>query len=196
VIITTIVSSVVKVTSSSTITIKRVTYSVPSRLIGEKLRVHIYDDRLDVYCGHIHAITLKRLHASRSERLKQINYKHVINSLVRKPGAFRYSQLRDELLPSADYHQIWLLIDNSMPSKESARYIVNLLYIAANHDCESSLGRYVLDYLTAGSNAPTIEQCRNRFVKQDQPIPAILSIQHTLSEYNQLLSLSNIGGRA
>jgi hypothetical protein len=78
----------VKVTSSSTITIKRVTYSVPSRLIGEKLRVYIYDDRLDVYCGHIHAITLKRLHASRSERLKQINYKHVINSLVRKPGAF------------------------------------------------------------------------------------------------------------
>jgi hypothetical protein len=83
-----------------------------------------------------------------------------------------------------------------MPPKESARYIVNLLYIAANHDCESSLGRYVLDHLTAGSSGPTISQCRNRFIKQDQPIPVISSIQHKLSEYSQLLSLSNIGGRA
>lgn len=186
----------VKVISSSTITIKRVTYSVPSRLIGEKLVVHIYDDHLDVYCGHVKALTLTRLYTSRHQRLKQISYKHVINSLVRKPGAFRYSQLRDELLPTADYQQIWQLIDTSMPAKESARYIVNLLHIAANHDCEDSLGRYVLDYLILKSIAPSMEQCRLRFIKQDTLIPAIASIQHSLSDYNQLLSLPSSGATA
>jgi hypothetical protein len=93
----------VRVTSSSTINIRRTTYSVPSRLIGEKLRVHLYDDNLKIYSGHIHLLTLKRVYVGKNRNGRLIDYQHVIHSLIRKPGAFRYSKIRDNLLPSEDY---------------------------------------------------------------------------------------------
>ncbi len=48
----------VKVTSSSTINVKRVTYTVSSRLIGSKLLAHNYDERLELFLAHKHALTL------------------------------------------------------------------------------------------------------------------------------------------
>ena len=78
------------VSSTSTIEVRRVTYTVPSRLQGEVLNVRIYDGRLVCYLGSQHVVTLQRVHLSKGrKRGRQVDYRHVIHSLVKKPQAFR-----------------------------------------------------------------------------------------------------------
>jgi hypothetical protein len=69
----------VKVTSSSTINIKRVTFTVPSRLIGHRLLAHIYDTALDLFLGHEKTLSLSRVYAQGSLRSRAVDYKHVIH---------------------------------------------------------------------------------------------------------------------
>lgn len=176
----------IKVTSSSTIDLRRVTYTVPSRLIGEKICVHLFDERLEIYCGHVLVETISRVYPSKKHRGRAVDYRHVIHSLVRKPQAFRSSQLRDDLLPSEDYRQIWKIIDNEQEAKAASRLMVKLLALAAEHHCEGALGRYVLNQWDRGS-LPTIEQCQNRFAPVTIKVPKIKTKQHTIISYNQLL---------
>lgn len=72
----------VLVTGWSTIRVKNNAYSVPSRLIGEWVRVHLYDDKLDVRFGDTSQLVVERLHGRNGHR---INYRHIIWSLVQKP---------------------------------------------------------------------------------------------------------------
>ncbi|MBF0202302.1 MAG: IS21 family transposase, partial [Desulfamplus sp.] len=78
----------VRVTSSGGFTLRKVFYTVPSRLIGHRLRVRLYDDRLDVFIGGTPLMTLPRGRASASGKHDQVvNYRHVIHSLRKKPMA-------------------------------------------------------------------------------------------------------------
>ena len=70
----------VRVTSSSTIKIKSIIYSVPSRLIGETLKVHVYDDRLECFVGAIHTVTIERVR-KRRDYVHRIDYRHLMDGL-------------------------------------------------------------------------------------------------------------------
>jgi len=176
----------VKVTSSSTISVKRVTYTVPSRLIGSALLVHIYDDRLALFYGHELTLTLPRLYAQGSIRGRQIDYRHVIHSLAKKPNAFRNSLLRDDLIPHGDFSLIWQQLTKDGLSDTDCRYMVDLLMLAANYDCEQALGRYVLTALEAG-NRVSAKQCRALFGPDKIEIPMVTSQQHSLNSYDCLM---------
>ncbi|MDZ4098343.1 MAG: IS21 family transposase, partial [Methylophilaceae bacterium] len=95
-----------KVTRSSTLEVKRVLYTVPSRLIGEHVRVHVYHDRLVCFVGQALTATLPRIYPKAGhERARRIDYRHLIPSWSAKPQAFRFLQVRDELLPTDTYRQ-------------------------------------------------------------------------------------------
>jgi hypothetical protein len=171
------------VSSSSTIDVRRVTYTVPSRLQGETLHVHLYDNRLACYLGHVPVIELKRLHPKGNIRARLIDYRHVIHSLVKKPQAFRHSALRKELLPSMGYHTIWHALDSQLPPKEACKVIVGLLHLAAQEDCEQALAQCVLESLDEGKPI-VLSQLQQRFKKQVASIPDIAVVQHNLAYYN------------
>jgi hypothetical protein len=97
----------VKVSSSSTINVKRVTYTVPSRLIGAPLLVHIFDARLALFYGHELTLTLPRIYAQAPIRARSVDYRHVIHSLAKKPNAFKCSLIRDDLIPLGDFTLLW-----------------------------------------------------------------------------------------
>ena len=82
----------------STLKVDRNTYSVPSRLIGEVVEVRIGVEELEVRFGEVLMERLPRLRGRGQER---INYRHVIEWLVRKAGAFEHYRYREDLLPSA-----------------------------------------------------------------------------------------------
>ena len=93
-----------RVTSSSAITVRRVFYTVPSRLIGKLLRVRIYDDRLECYLNDNLVYTVVRGQRGEGGQLGyQINYRHVIHSLRNKPGALLNLSYRDQLFPQPVY---------------------------------------------------------------------------------------------
>ena len=118
---------------------------MPSRLIGEKLRVHIYHDLLELYLGMTHVFSTQRVYASKNKRVRNVDYRHVIASLERKPQAFRYSQLRDDLLPTDAYKAIWKWLDNEMEPRSACKAMVEILALAKRADCEEALGRHFVN---------------------------------------------------
>ncbi len=184
---------VVPVTTASTIEVKRVLYTVPSRLMGERLRLHIFDARIEGYIGSVRAVTLPRVYAvSHERRARCIDYRHVIASLARKPQAFRYSQLRDDLLPNATYRRIWAELDARLEPRAACKRIVGILALAARADCEQALGAYLLRRLAAGE-IPSLLDLERRFASQaEETSPDQLlshgGSQHPLALYDALLS--------
>jgi transcriptional regulator with XRE-family HTH domain len=176
----------VVVSSSSTIEVRRVIYTVPSRLQGEVLNVRIYDSQLVCYLGSHHVVTLQRLHLSKDrKRGRQVDYRHVIHSLVKKPQAFRYSQLRNELLPDENYRFIWQTIDKTMASQEACKFIVGLLHLAATSDCEKRLGEIVMEAIKKGQTV-SLPHLQKQFCKKSGH-PEMEIIHHSLEQYNQLI---------
>jgi hypothetical protein len=87
-----------RVGPSSTIRAKNNTYSVDSRLIGELVEVRLYAERLEVWYAQQQIHRLPRLSGHGKH---DINYRYIIDSLVRKPGAFENYRYREELFPTS-----------------------------------------------------------------------------------------------
>ena len=184
----------VKVTSTGTIQIKRVTYALPSRLMGEKLRAHVYDDKIKCYLGSALVFSNARKHPKdKSRRVRVINYRYMIDSLKKKPQAFRYCSYRDDLLPNDDYRLIWEYADNSMDARDACKYIVGLLSLAAESDCEERLSIYVLDKLTQpGGTIPKLAELKLKFISSCSTKQISVEVhQHKLKEYDKLLTKQN-----
>ncbi len=177
--------TVAVVTSSATIEVKRALYTVPSRLNGERLRIHLYDDRLIGYLGSEPVVELQRAYPRGNRRARRVDYRHLIGSLKKKPQAFRYSQLRDDLLPNDAWRRLWRLVDEHLTPKAACRWIVGALALAAEHDCEAELAEHAL--LNAG-DLPSLSALQRRFGRRPAEPPVITVQQHPLASYDQLLN--------
>src|SRR5580693_1833444 len=95
----------VLVTSSGGFILRRVFYSVPSRLIGHRLNVRLYDDHLDCFLGATHILTLQRARPPQgsNRRGHVVDYRHVIHALRKKPMALLNLVYRDQLFPRRAY---------------------------------------------------------------------------------------------
>ena len=105
------------VSHHSTIRVKKVTYSVPARFIGHQVRVEVYEGQLKIYHGRQLLLTLKR---AAGERRAVIDYRHLIEHLVRKPGAFRHFVHREELFPDGSFRLAYdrLVADHGLRAGE------------------------------------------------------------------------------
>jgi hypothetical protein len=122
-----------------------------------------------------------------SRRAKSIDYRHIIDSLVKKPMAFYKSVHRDALLPNACYKHIWQTISSKHSSREASRFMVGLLHLAAMTNREHELSEKVISLLDAGKE-PTLMELQHLFVKSHGDTHlAIESKQHHLSDYNSFI---------
>ena len=97
-----------RVTSSGGFTLRKVFYTVPSRLIGHQLRIRLYDDRLKVFLGGTLLMTLPRGRAFRDgSHGHVVNYHHVIHSLRKKPMALMGLIYRDQLFPRRAFRDMF-----------------------------------------------------------------------------------------
>ncbi len=180
--------TVVRVSTSSTIQVKRVIYTVPSRLIGESLRIHIYDSRLEVYLGSTHTVTLQRIFtADNNHRARQVDYRHVITSHERKPQAFRYSQLRDDLLPNDTYKAVWEFLDIHQDARKACKTMVGILGLAHRANCEKRLGDY-LQILLEKQKVPSLYKLQQQFDTIGSDIPSVQVNQPSATIYDGLLA--------
>lgn len=118
----------IKVGPSSTIRINHNVYSVDSRLISERIQVRLYLDRLEIWYGQKKVDTLPRL---RGEGKHSINYRHIIDSLVRKPGAFENYRYRNELFPTSRFRIAYDSLKKRHALSIATRQYLNILYLAA-----------------------------------------------------------------
>ncbi len=117
----------VRVGQGSTIRILRNTYSVHSRLIGEKITIRLGPEDLEIWYGQSCVDRLPRL---RGEKKYRIDYRHIIDWLVRKPGAFMNYAYREDLFPTSRFRMAYDEIAERDPGK-AARIYLEILHLAA-----------------------------------------------------------------
>ena len=183
----------VRVTSSGGFTLRKVLYTVPSRLIGHRLRVRLFDDRLDLFIGGTPLMTLARGRAHPSGKHDQVvDYRHVIHSLRRKPMALLNLVYRDQLFPREAYRRTFDVLLEQWPERQACRLMVDLLAMAHERNCEGELA----DQLSAGLRAghlPDMAALRTRFSPDPALLPKVVVHLAPLQAYEALINTSLTG---
>ena len=153
----------VKVDCGSLIHVKRNVYSVNSRLIGEWVEVRIYAEHLEVWYGQKEVERLPRLVGRQKHH---INYRHIIDWLVRKPGAFESYRYREDLFPTSRFRMAYDALKESMGSRASQQY-VQIFHLAAR-ESETAVDE-ALRVLLVDERPVTFEAVQDA-VRRGQPL--------------------------
>ena len=172
-----------RVTDWSTIRVKHCAYSVPSRLIGEYVKVRLYEERLEIFYGGVLQLGCERL---RGRNLHRIDYRHVIWSLVRKPGAFARYVYREEMFPTVVFRRAYDAIQATRAGTKGDLEYLRILHLAASTmeaDVEAAL-----TLLFAESKAITCEAVKALVnVSSRVELPALAPPPVDLGVYDALL---------
>jgi transposase len=176
------------VTRASAVRISNRSYSVSSRLMGARLRVRLHADIVELHYRGEPVAVMERLVGTDKHR---IDYRHIIHTLVRKPGAFRRYVFREALFPSLDFRRTYdaLLIEGS---DQADLDYVRILHLAAS-DGEECV-RAVLAELLAAAIPPTYETVRSkvRGVFTPEGVPCLDITAPDLNIYDRLLGANTM----
>jgi hypothetical protein len=184
----------VTVTRFGTISLRGVLYTVPSRLIGSRLKVHLFDDRIVCHLGATPVLTAERKYRRAGDKaVRQVDYRHLVASLVRKPQAFRHSVFREHLFPRDVYRRAWEALDAHLEARKACRVYVGLLHLAAMNACEERLADHLQEVLERG-NLPDLETARSAVAPVPIALPSISIPAPDLTAYDSLLAEPGVGG--
>jgi transposase InsO family protein len=180
---------IVTVTSSGGFMLRRVFYTAPSRLIGHRLRVRLYDDRLECFLGTTAMMTLRRGRpASENKGGHVVDYRHVIHALRKKPMALNNLVYRDQLFPRPAYARAFEALHQTVGDKRACKLIVELLALAHERGCEAELAQLIDAELDAG-RLPDLAILRERFAPNPASVPTIKVAFVPLSVYDELAAV-------
>jgi hypothetical protein len=152
----------VKVDSGSLIYADRNVYSVPSRLIGEQVEARLYLNRVEVWYGQKKMAEMPRLRGRRKHR---VDYRHIIDWLVRKPGAFANYRYRDELFPTTRFRMVFDALEEQ-PGARSSREYLRILELAAK-ESETKVDEALHQLLAEGG--PVTANAVAEAIRRDSP---------------------------
>jgi len=176
-----------RVTRCGTFTVRGVLYSAPSRLIGHRLKVRLYSDRLECYLSGALVLTLSRGTRGDSGRGRALDYRHFVDELKRKPQAFAGLAFRDALFPRPAYRRAWEALSQKLPQRQACKSIVGLLELAAKDGVEAALAD-ALDVILGAGELPDVDSLRERFAARSSQPPEVAVPEPTPGSYDALLS--------
>ncbi|XUW93215.1 IS21 family transposase (plasmid) [Burkholderia sp. M6-3] len=174
-----------RVTRCGTFTVRGILYSAPSRLIGHRLKVRVYGDRLDCYLSGALVHTTSRGSRGGDNR-HALNYRHFIESLKRKPQAFKGLAFRDQLFPREAYRRTWEQLEARLTQREACKVIVGLLELAALDGVEAVLAAR-LNALLVDGKLPDLKALREEFAPRHADCPVVNVEMPPASSYDDLL---------
>ncbi len=173
----------VTVSRFATMRVLRNLYSVPSQLIGHRVLVRVRSETLEVYRGIAHLHTIPRL---RGQGQHAIDYRHMIDALVRKPGAFAQYRYRDDLFPSLVFRRAYDRLVAQQNGRADQHYL-RILHLAAT-TAESEV-EAALSLLLESDTPPTVDAVRDLVRGQSACPPPVVAVPVLdLSSYDQLLT--------
>ena len=182
---------VVPVTRTGGFLVKSIFYSAPSQLIGQRLRVHLYDDRIEAFLGGTLVVNHPRARGrGDGHRVHVINYHHVIHALRRKPQALWSSIYRDSLFPRTEYAEAWKVLQRDLQRRDACRRMVDLLFIAHEQSCEAELAHLLAADLDAG-RVPDPKALVLLLAPKATALPKDVAVAHpSLDSFDALLGAS------
>ena len=177
----------VYVTSSGGFTLRKVFYTVPSRLIGHRLRVRLYDDRLELLLGATLLMTLERGRGGANGKHGHVvDYHHVIHALRRKPMALLSLVYRDQLFPREAYRRTFDFLREELAERAACKMMVALLSLAHDRACEAQLALVLADDLDQ-RRLPDLHALLLRFAPDPARLPDVSVHLASLSSYDVLV---------
>ena len=174
------------VTSSGGFTLRKVFYTVPSRLIGHRVRIRLYDDRLELLLGGTLLLTLSRGRSGPNGKHGHVvDYRHVIHALRRKPMALLNLVYRDLLFPREAYRLTFERLREVGSDKAACKTIVALLSLAHDRTCEAALATVLRESLDAGE-LPDMAALHARFSPDPAEVPQVHIVLGSLCDYDVL----------
>ena len=173
----------IKVGRSSTINLQHNTYSVHSRLIGERVQARIYVDCIEIWYAQKPVERMKRLTGESKHR---INYRHIIDWLVRKPGAFENYRYKEDLFPSSWFRMAYDWLRSNMTLQANRQY-VRILYCAAKEG--QTVTENAVRYLIEQDKEITAINVQ-QLIEQRTSIPSVKDVvvqSNSLESYDTLL---------
>jgi hypothetical protein len=149
-----------RVSRNSTICVRNNHYSVPSQLIGERIEVRIYGGHLETWYGEQ---LIERMERLRGEGKAAINYRHIIHSLVKKPGAFAHYRFQSCLFPTLFFRIAYDELRARLSGKADRAYL-QLLKLACDESEERVSG--VLREMIERGEAIRPERVREMVISQ------------------------------
>lgn len=178
----------VKVGPSSTVRLQHNTYSLDSRLIGENIEARLYAEEIEIWYAQRMIDRMPRL---RGEEKHRINYRHIIDWLVRKPGAFEQYRYRDDLFPTSRYRMAYDVLKEKNPGNAGKEYLKILHYAA--QESESGVDD-ALRLLFDQDRDVNIKAVKD-MVLSGQKVPSVKDVSIdavNLEVYDGLLSTSGV----
>ena len=175
----------VRVDCGSLIHVDRNAYSVNSRLIGQQVEVRLYVEHLEVWYGQKKVEELPRLRGRNQHR---VNYRHVIDWLVRKPGAFADYRYRAEMFPSSLFRVAYDRLQSQGSAGSAEKQYLKILELAARES--ESLVELAIGRLCDLEQAMSFEAVEALLQSGQKPLWAPTAVQVDevdLSAYDQLL---------
>ncbi len=169
-------------------TVKAEQYSAPTRLIGHRLSVRAYAERVECYLGGQRVFECPRAVRPAGQRhARQIDYRHLVENLKRKPGAFARWVFRDDVFPRAIYRQTWENLSAQLPERVACKTIVALLALAAaGHEAALALE---LEQLRARNELPDLDTLTHKLAPRQSSIPCVAVPLPPLTSYDALLTV-------
>lgn len=163
-------------------------YSVPSRLINEEVLVRAYESRIEVWFGGALQLSTERLLGRGRHK---IDYRHIIWSLVKKPGAFARYRYREELFPSLVFRKAYdTLTQDGCTLKAELAYLRLLLLAASTMESDVQAA---LELLLDAGEAPTEPRVKELMALAQRVPPLMTPFQVDLASYDSLLSKEILG---
>jgi hypothetical protein len=159
----------VRVDTGSLIHVDRNTYSIPSRLIGERVEVRLYVEHVEVWYAQQETERCPRL---RGRGKHTINYRHIIDWLVRKPGAFANYRYREELFPTSRFRMAYDALREAQPERGHKEYL-GILYLAARQS-ETAVDEALRTLLA--SDRPMSRAAVEELVHRAEKVPAVTDV--------------------
>lgn len=170
-----------RVTKFAVFTVRGVLYSAPSRLIGHRLKVRVYAERIEAMLGG--ACVLR---APRSLRGTQVvDFRHVLPALKRKPGALVRWRMRDALFPRSEYRDTWRRLIERLPEARAARLMVGLLELAQT--AGEVVVAHRLGELAMLEELPDLDALRAEFAPRAPLQPTVQVHLPPLAAYDRLV---------
>jgi hypothetical protein len=172
-----------KVSRGGTIRLLHNTYSVHSRLVGETVKVRVYADKLEIWYAQRRIETLPRL---RGENGHYINYRHHIDRLVRKPGAFENYCYKDDMFPTSQFRIAYDILRDTYSVRQANKEYLKILELAAREN--ESLVNEALRLLINLEETMSFEKVKE-FIdsKQKAPEPTDVYIEQVDIKYYDML---------
>jgi hypothetical protein len=178
----------VRVNSGSLIAVERNSYSVDSRLIGEIVEARVFPERIEVWYGGQKVEQLPRLRGRTNYR---VDYRHIIDWLVRKPGAFGSYRYREHLFPSSQFRRVYDLLKSVAPRRCDHRYLEILEVAAKEGEARVEDALRLLLQTEAGRHTVVNRESFREFLDRCEQTPDITDVQIaavSLASFDQLFT--------